>query len=62
MKRYIVIESTDTNFIDNLFEIEAEIRSEMVLPFTTDMYRCVMHDGVTVKLVHDDKIIIGMLR
>jgi hypothetical protein len=62
MTRYIVIESTEETFKDKFFEIETQIRTEMDLPFTDEQYRCVMHDGINVKLVHNEKIIIGTVR
>jgi len=62
MKRYIVIESTDKSFMGNFFEIKPEIRTHVELPFTSDIYRCTMHNGINVQLVFDEKIIIGTLR
>lgn len=62
MKRYIVIESTDETFKGKFFEIRTQIRTDMELPFTQDIYRCVMHDGINVELVHNEKKIIGTLR
>jgi hypothetical protein len=62
MKRFIVIESNDNEFIGEFFEIETQIRNHVTLPFTNEEYRCVMYNGIDVQLVHDEKIIVGTLR
>lgn len=62
MKRFIVLESDNTEFIGQFFEIETQIRSHVTLPFTNEQYRCVMFNGVDIQLVNNDKIIKGTLR
>ena len=42
------------------FEIHTQIRQHVTLPFTNDQYRCVMFDGVFVRLVTDNDYIIGV--
>ena len=59
MKKFIVIETNDNRFDNQLFEIETQIRQTVSLPFTSKEYRCVMFDGVKVKLVNEEKFIIG---
>lgn len=61
MKRFIVIESTD-NYMGEMFEIETSIRTNVELPFTKEVYRCVMHNGIDVELVCGEKKIKGTTR
>ena len=59
MRRFIVIETNDERFEHRHFEIETQIKQTVSLPFTSKVYRCVMFDGVKVKLIREEKFIIG---
>ena len=59
MRRFIVIETNDERFEHRHFEIETQIKQTVSLPFTSKEYRCVMFDGVKVKLIREEKFIIG---
>lgn len=59
MRKFIVIETNDERFDRQHFEIPTEIRQQVSLPFTSKEYRCVMFDGVRVKLIRNEKYIIG---
>jgi len=62
MRRFIVTNASETEFIDHLFTSPTEIRSIVDLPFTDVKYRCTMFTGIDIKLVHKEKIIEGTLR
>lgn len=59
MRRFRVVESSVSNYNSQIFNCETRIRNEVELPFTDEKYRCVMFNGLQIKLVKDDKIIIA---
>jgi len=60
MRKFKVIESNTTNFKNLFFEIQTQIKQNVILPFTEDEYRCIMFDGIRVHLKKDDNYIVGM--
>lgn len=61
IKKFIVIESTETIYQDKIFEIETQIKQNVRIPFSEDEWRCVMFDGIRVQLKNEDNYIIGSL-
>ena len=62
MKKFRVIESSVDSYLRHDFTISTVIRENVKLPFTDDVYRCFMFDGIKVKLVNNnDDFIIGRL-
>lgn len=62
MKRFIVLNSTDKDFIGKLFYSNTEITKMVTLPFTNEQYRCTMFNGIDIRLVNGDKEIKATLR
>lgn len=62
MKRFMVLNSTDKEFIGEIFFSNTEITKMVKLPFTNEQYRCTMFNGMDMRLVKDDKEIIATLR
>ena len=58
-RKFIVIETDDDRFDHQYFEIATNIKKNVVLPFTSKEYRCVMFDGIKVKLINEKNYIIG---
>lgn len=59
--RYFKVTETNTSYINKTFECETRIRTEIKLPFTDNVYRCVMFTGLKIRLEHKDQYIIGIL-
>ena len=59
MKRFIVTESSNEDFLSERFNIYTTIKTNVSLPFTSDEYRCVMFDGMTVKLTKGNEFILA---
>ena len=60
MKKFIVTESSTPDFKLKEFEIHTQIRQIVTLPFSNEEYRCVIFDGIFVRLVTDNDFIIGV--
>lgn len=60
MKKFRVIETNVSEFINEEFEINTEISQHVTLAFTNDNYRCVMFDGIRVRLINEHTYIIGI--
>jgi len=58
-KRFRTIESSNEDYIHNVFEIRTVISENVDLDFTDDIYRVFYFTGLKVKLVKDDEYIIG---
>lgn len=55
------MDSSNQEFIREVFEIETRIKKDVVLPFTSDLYRCIMFTGIQIKLTNGEDYIIGYL-
>ena len=60
-KRFRAIESSNSEYINSVFEIRTVISENVDLYFTDDIYRVFYFTGLKVKLVKDDEYIIGEL-
>jgi hypothetical protein len=60
-KRFRIIESNNMSYLNNIFEINTTISESVELDFTDDIYRVFYFTGLKVKLVKDDKYLIGEL-
>lgn len=60
-QKFIVIESNQDSFKNEIFEIKFILKTNIKLPFTKYEYRCIMFDGIKLKLINGDNYIIGSL-
>jgi hypothetical protein len=60
IRKFIVSESSNSDYLNELFEAEFRLKKNIPLPFTEDEYRCTMFDGVKMKLVKDEEYIIAV--
>jgi hypothetical protein len=60
-KRFRIIESSNKDYMDNVFEIRTIVSENVELDFTTDVYRVFYFTGLNVKLVKDLEYMIGEL-
>jgi hypothetical protein len=60
-KRFRIIESSNKDYMDNVFEIRTVVSESVELDFTTDVYRVFYFTGLNVKLVKDLEYMIGEL-
>ena len=60
MKTFVVTDTNNPEFKLKEFKINTQIRNHVKLPFTNDEYRCVMFDGIFVRLVYEDDYIVGV--
>ena len=58
-RRFIAIESSNNEYINNIFEIRTVISENVDLHFTADIYRVFYFTGLKVKLIKDNEYIIG---
>lgn len=61
MKKFRIIEASESKFKGLHFKAETEIKQQVFLPFTDEEYRCFMFNGLQIKLVKEDKYILGVL-
>lgn len=61
IRRFIINDSSNPEYVGNVFEIRTEIKKIVSLPFTDEEYRCTMFNGIQVKLVNGEEYIIGDL-
>jgi len=59
--RHFKVTETNTVHTNEKFACETRIRTEIKLPFTDNVYRCVMFTGLKIRLEHKDQYIIGIL-
>jgi len=59
--KFIVIDTNIIEFEKYSFEVSTQIKQWVILPFTDDVYRCIMFDGHLVHLIKDDNYIIGRI-
>jgi hypothetical protein len=59
MKKFIVTETSSPEFKMMQFEAETQIKKNVILPFTPHQYRCVMFDGIKIKLESYKGYIVG---
>jgi hypothetical protein len=59
MRRFKVTESSDKTYTNQVFTCETRIKKDVELPFTTEHYRCVMFNGLTIRLQKDEKFIVA---
>ena len=60
-KRFRIIESSNKDYMHNIFEIRTVVSENVELDFTTDVYRVFYFTGLNVKLVKDLEYMIGEL-
>jgi len=59
MKRFKILKTNLNNVNSTHFECTTSIGSESYILNETDPFRCFMFDGIRVKLVKDNKYILG---
>ena len=61
MKNFWITKSTDPELEKKEFQADTTIRQDVYIPYTDDIYRCVMFDGITIRLISGEKIIEGVV-
>lgn len=61
IKQFIVVDSSTDEYKNKMFEINTQIKQTVLLPFSSKNWRCVMFDGVYVRLTNENDHIIGSL-
>ena len=59
--KHFKVKETNTSHTNKKFACETSIRTEVKLPFTDKVYRCVMFTGLKIRLEHNDQYIVGIL-
>ena len=61
MKNFKVIETNVKGVNNQRFSCDTRIRQDVELPFTETRYRCVMFNGIKIRLENKDEFIVGII-